>query len=358
MIKGLIKNNVNVIECHENLWEGIEDRLNAVKIGLVSPKFWIRIIKTYYRLFKKFKSLSNFDVIVVGYPGQFDVFFAKLFTIFRKKPIVWDVFMSIYLVSLERNLHKKNPISVKFLKFVEYIALRIPNKLIIDTQEYADWFNQIYKISTKRFCFVPTGADEDVFFRDKLTKKKSKDKINILYYGTFIPNHGVPFIIEAAKLLEHDPSVIFQFIGTGPEVDICTNLINDYELQNVELYGWMEQEDLKEYINEADIILGAFGKTPQSLMTVQNKIFEGLSMSKLVLSGESQTVRNHLIDNCEIILCDRDDPSLLADKILELKKSNHFRTKVAENGHRRFINNYSISKLGEVFLLELKRNKL
>jgi len=350
MIKGLRNNNVNVIECHENLWTGIDDRVNAINKGLINPELWIRILRVYLRLFKKFQNLPDFDVLVVGYPGQFDVFFAKFLTIFKGKPIVWDVFMSIYLVSLERNLHKKNPISVNFLKFIEYIALRIPNKLIIDTQQYANWFNQIYKISTNRFCFVPTGADDDVFNLDQFIEYHKKEKFIVLYYGTFIPNHGVPYIIESAKCIENEKSILYQFIGTGPELDLCLEMVENYNLKNIEFISWMEQKDLIQYIRKADIVLGAFGNTPQSLMTVQNKIYESMAMGKLVVTGDSEAINNQFTNYKEIILCDRGEPENLATIIKELYDNPDLINIICKNANKKYSCEFSISKNGLRFL--------
>ncbi|MDO9087399.1 MAG: glycosyltransferase [Anaerolineaceae bacterium] len=348
MIKGLLKNEVNVIECHEKLWEGIEDRVNAVKYGLINPKFWKRIITTYIRLFRKFKTIpvSNYDVIVVGYPGQFDVFFAKLFTLFIKKPIVWDVFMSIYLVAIERNLHRKNPFSVKLLKIIEYVAMRIPEKLIIDTEQYATWLNKQYSIPIDKFCLVPTGADDDIFFLEQFSEYVGNEKFKILYYGTFIPNHGVPYIVEAANLLTNDPSIIFQFIGNGPEMNICLDLIEKFKLKNIEFYPWMGQEELKNYIREADVILGAFGKTPQSLMTIQNKIYEGMALGKCIISGDSEAVRNILKNKNEITLTDRNNPESLKEAICLMKENSNLINQISRNAFLTFNRNYTISLNG------------
>ncbi|PKO05986.1 MAG: hypothetical protein CVU41_09355 [Chloroflexi bacterium HGW-Chloroflexi-3] len=318
MIKGLRKNNVEVIECHENLWTGIDDRVNAVEHGIINPKLWKRMFGAYFRLFKKFKNLPDFDVLIVGYPGQFDIFFAKFLTIFKRKPIIWDVFMSIYLISKERNLHLKNPISVKILKIIEHLALRLPEKLIIDTKQYADWFYQNFKIPIEKFCVVPTGADDDVFYLDQYVEYQPKEKFIVLYYGTYIPNHGVPYMLEAAKYLGNDPTIIFQFIGEGPELDDCQKLIKKHNLQNVELYSWMGQEELKKYIRKADVVLGAFGITPQSLMTIQNKIYEGMAMGKVVITGDSEVIDDQFENYKEIVVCDREKPENLATTIKEL----------------------------------------
>jgi len=349
MIKGLRKNGVEVIECHENLWTGIEDRVNAVEKGIFNPKLWKRMLGVYFRLFEKFRKLPDFDVLVVGYPGQFDVFFAKFLTLFKRKPIVWDVFMSIYLVAMERELHKKNSFSVKLLKFIEYIALRIPNKLIIDTKQYANWFNKTYKIAKEKFCLIPTGADDDVFFLEKYVEYKPKDKFTVLYYGTYIPNHGVPFIVEAANLLKEYPSIIFQFIGTGPEYDLCKDLIRKYELNNIFLYPWMNQEELKRFIIEADVVLGAFGKTPQSLMTIQNKIYESMAMGKLVVTGESDAVKDVFVNNKELIYSDRDRPIDLGNILLNLSKNSDSIKEISQNAYFCFLNQFSLKHNGKLF---------
>lgn len=359
MIKGLRKNGVEVIECHENLWTGIEDRVNAVEKGILNPKLWKRMFGVYFRLLKKFKKLPDFDVLVVGYPGQFDVFFAKLLTLFKRKPIVWDVFMSIYLVAMERELHKKNSLSVKLLKFIEYIALRIPNKLVIDTKQYANWFNKTYKIPNEKFCLIPTGADDDVFFLEKFEEYKPKDKLTVLYYGTFIPNHGVPFIVEAANLLKENSSINFQFIGTGPEYNLCTKLIKKYKLNNIKLYPWMNQEELKRFIIEADVVLGAFGKTPQSLMTIQNKIYESIALGKLVVTGESDAVKDVFANYKELIYCDRDRANDLCNILLNLCANPDLIKEISQNAHLKFINQFSIKHNGKLFseciFLQLKK---
>lgn len=349
MIKGLRKNGVEVIECHENLWTGIDDRVNAVEKGIINPKLWKRMFGVYLRLLKKFKKLPDFDVLVVGYPGQFDVFLAKLLTLFKSKPIVWDVFMSIYLVALERELHKRNSLSVKLLNFIEYIALRIPNKLIIDTKQYANWFNRMYKVPLDKFCLIPTGADDDVFFLKEYIEYKPKDKFTVLYYGTYIPNHGVPYIIEAANLLKENSLIIFQFVGTGPEFNLCTELIKKYKLNNIKLYPWMNQEELKRFIIEADVVLGAFGKTPQSLMTIQNKIYESMAMGKLVITGDSEAVRSSLAGNKNIILCDRSNSQELSKILLDLKNDPKFINYVSKNGFNNFQEEFSSSSLGLMF---------
>ena len=109
MIEGLRRNGVEVIECHERLWRGVEDRVQAVTGKWKSPAFARRVLGAYGRLiWKYFAMRPDYDVMVVGYPGQFDLFLARLLSWQRRRPLVWDIFMSIYLVAVERKLHARS----------------------------------------------------------------------------------------------------------------------------------------------------------------------------------------------------------------------------------------------------------
>ena len=57
-------------------------------------------------------------------------------------------------------------------------------------------------------------------------------------------------------------------------------LVQRYSLTNVTFIDWLEQAELINHVTQANVCLGAFGQTPQSLMTIQNKIYEGLAMGR------------------------------------------------------------------------------
>ena len=59
LIDGLRKNGMDVIECHAQLWHGLQDREDIAKGGWKSPKFWIRIITTYSKLLWKFVHVGH-----------------------------------------------------------------------------------------------------------------------------------------------------------------------------------------------------------------------------------------------------------------------------------------------------------
>ena len=348
MIDGLRRNGVEVLECQENLWLGIEDRIRLASGGWLKPSFGWRALKSYYRLWRKYSKIGEFDLLVVGYPGQLDVFLAYLLSRIRKKPLVWDIFMSIYLIALERELQGKSPFTIRLLRILEKMACRLPELMILDTTQYLSWFQSTHGIHSDRFRLVPTGAD-DRYFKPTTGQKSKSGFFQVVYYGTFIPNHGVAYIVEAARLLASTPMIQFMLIGQGPDKPKAQSLAEKYQLTNLVFVEWMEKGDLVSQVGQADICLGVFGTTPQSLMTVQNKIYEGLAMAKPVITGTSPAIKDVFIHRTHVYLCERANPSSLAQAIENLYRDPELRLVLETRGYDFFNKNFTLNRIGASF---------
>ncbi len=357
MISGLRLSGVEVIECHQALWtessSGIDERVEAVGGGWFNLAFFLRIVRVYLLLIRDFWRIParDYDVIVVGYPGQLDVFLARLLSWMRGKPFAWDVFMSIYLIANERGLEQKSKFSVQLLKWIEGRALKLPDLLLQDTQDYVDWLVKTHGVEAGRFRLVPTGADDRAYqpAQNTLDAPGAPGERQAIYFGTFIPNHGVLYMIEAARLVAAKSDLVFEFIGDGPERQAAEDLAKQYSLNNVRFPGWMDKQQLARAAAGSLLCLGAFGKTPQSLMTIQNKIYEGMAMGLAVLSGDSMAVRSTFTHLKEIYLCDRDDPQSLAEGIFRLQADDSLRQAIAAAGHALFLDKFSVRRLGGLF---------
>lgn len=347
MIEGLRRNGVEVIECHEPLWFGTDDRVQAASGGWIRPSFWLRIMKVYCRLLRKYWSVGVYDVMVLGYPGQLDVPLARVLTWLNRKPLVLDVLMSIYLIAQERGLTAHSPCTSWLIYGLEKISCLLPDLLILDTEDYVAWFQKKYKVDSSRFRLIPLGADDRVF--QPASIERDDGLFRVLYYGSFIPNHGIKYIIEAARILCNETDIYFELIGDGPEKAAAVALARQYNLTNVTFDDWMDQEELVSRAARADVILGSFGTTPQSLMTVQNKIYEGLAMGKPVITGDSPAVRRVLIHGEHVYLCERENPLALAEAIRTLKKDQKLRQYISQKGHHLYLERFTPRVLGFQF---------
>jgi glycosyltransferase involved in cell wall biosynthesis len=256
--------------------------------------------------------------------------------------------MSIYLISCERRIDQQSRVSVGLLRNLERWACSMPDMLILDTEDYVLWFNATYAIPEERFRLVPTGAD-DTAFKPLKNSPPDNSLFRLIYYGTFIPNHGVAHIVEAALLLKDHADIVFELIGTGPDRYNAEALAKIYGLKNILFTDWLDQKVLVSRIAQADACLGAFGTTTQSLMTIQNKIFEGLAMGKPVISGDSPAVRKVFENKKHIYLCQRANSQSIAHAIIDLKSNSELRKKLSEEGNKLFLQTFSIQQIGTLF---------
>jgi glycosyltransferase involved in cell wall biosynthesis len=130
-------------------------------------------------------------------------------------------------------------------------------------------------------------------------------------------------------------------------------MAENYHLRNVKFIEWVDEEMLTDLIANSQVVLGAFGDTPQSMMTIQNKIYTGLAMAKPVISGDSTAIRRELQDKKHILLCNRKDPQSLAETILLLYRNPQLAKKISIEGYRLFTNRFSLEKIGSLFYQHL-----
>lgn len=339
--EGLRRNGVRVTECHAPLWRGIEDRVAAVEGGFRRLGFLGRVVVAYAKALGSWLCAGDHDILMVGYPGQFDVFLARILATLRGRPLVMDVFMSIWLVAKERGLGGVTDA----LRVVERTALSLPDRLLHDTAPYVDWLHRTHRTDPRRFRLVPTGADDRLFAPTGAVPEKD-GRFRVLFHGTFIPNHGVETIVHAAHLLRDETDVRFEFVGDGPTRPAAEEIAREHALKNVRFTGWMDSADLAVKMETSHVCLGSFGTTPQSLMTVQNKIFEGLAMARPVISGDGPAVREALVSGRDLLLVGRRDPAELAAAILRLRDEPGLVERLAREGHARFLESYTVEAIG------------
>ncbi len=346
MIAGLRAAGADVVECNEPLWDGIQDRIQVTRGGWAHPRFWRRVLSTYGRLLRRYRAVGDYDVLMVAYPGQFDVYLARALSWVQGKPLVWDILMSIYLVAVERGLEQDSRLTVGTLRLTEGLALRLPNRVIADTSDYVAWYARTHHTRPDKFRLVPIGADDSVFQFQPTAERQPGEPLRVVYYGTFIPNHGVAYILEAARQLADEPRIALELIGEGPDRPLAEALAARYQLTNVSFSPWLEQAALAAQVAQAEVVLGAFGLTPQSLMTVHNKIYEGLALARPVVTGDSPAVRAALVADEEVLLVDRHDPCSLAAILRTLLAEPALCARVAAAGHQRFIKDYTVAAIG------------
>ena len=355
IIKGLKKNGIEVIECHISLWEKYQNKhgdfLKVFSIFKIAINLAVAYVKLCFIFFSKCK---NVDAVIVGYIGQLDIFFLKFFLLFKKnKPkIIFAPLVSLYDTAIiDRGLSKSNNLFSKFLFYLDKFSFKMADVVILDTDEHIKYICDLFNLDKNKFKRVWVGADEDVFYPILSNSNKKENNIfKVLFFGKYIPLHGLEYIIKAAKLLENEKDIKLKMIGNGQLYEKIINLSKELEIKNIDFVEWIEYTKLVKEINKADVVFGIFGGTDKSLRVIPNKVFQAIACGKPVITGDSLAVRELFTNEENISLCENRNAESLKNAILELKNNSSLRKNLADNSYEVFKNSLVCKEIGKELL--------
>lgn len=348
--------NIKIIECNVPFWE-----LKREKLEFFSLKSMIKILFQltfiYIRLLLRYIDLEDHDAVIVGYNGYFDMPLARLLTKIRKKPLIYTPVFPLYETSVEdRKYVNKNSIKSKAIHLVDEISCRLSDLIIIETENYLNYYCQEFNIPRKKYFKIPLGADEANYTpRPQEAQRQDSNHLRVLFYGKFIPLQGIPYIVEAAKLLEDNREIQFEIIGSGQLSENIRIMAQRLNIKNACFIDWISYEKLPDHIQRADVCLGIFGTTHKAQRGIPIKVYESLAMKKPVITGNSPAVREVFTHKVNSILCDMGDAKAIAESVLLLKNDNKLRENIAEAGFNLYQDLFSSKQIARKFELALNR---
>ena len=353
LYKGLTRCGATVYECQVDFLAETKWNKKTLKNPLSLLKLAAGFLWSQIRLAFKFLRLPKADFMLVGYPGQMDMPLAWLLSRIRKMPLVFYAFLSYYdTFIIDRKVASKNSLFAKTMKFLDTFSCNLADIVILDTQAHIDYFHETFGIPEEKMFRLFSGTDDDVFKPREV--EKTTDKFVVIYFGYFIPLHGLEYIIEAAARLKDHEDIEFWMIGDGQEMPRIKALIDKHNLKNVILFGKKPLEELPGYIAQADVCLGVFGDTPKARRVIPYKFYESAAMKKVVITGESEAIKEALESGVHLVTVPMADPEAIASAIMELKQNPDMRYRIAENAHEIFKNRFAPEKTAEELLKRVK----
>jgi len=315
-----------------------------------------RYFQTVWALLKvRYK--KNPDIYILGFRGH-ELFWLVRVLVWRN-PLIFDALMSPYAaLRYENKSGRLGRVLAPIVRWIESTALKHSDMLITDTQLHVDYFVQEFGVSRGGILSVPVGADE-VAIKEP-SEAKPDGIFTVLFYGSFLPLHGVEVIIRAASFLQELP-IRFDFIG-GNKAQIkqlhklCLGL-------GVHVYthrAWVPFDQLVHTeIPNADLCLGGpFGNTPQARRVVTTKTSQCLALAKPVVIGVIDEDVG-LEDKVNCLLVNQGSASSLADAILWGYEHNNRLNDIGARGQtlyqQRLSNKVILEQMEKVLeLIEIK----
>lgn len=338
------------------LRRGLE--LNGVRVSecRVRPgrRFWLRYPALCGRWLRRPKErAASPSVLFVPEFGHKDVPLARLLGRLTSRRVVFDPLASRYETKiLDWRKKPAGSLSAWWNRLIDRQAFRASDILIADTQTHKEYYCREFGLDASRVAVVPVGFDDRVFSRALADLRQSGrnmgDAFTVLFFGSFLPLHGVADIIEAARIVsDQDKSVNFRFLGSGQTLDSVRARAAELRLTNVSFEGWRSQAELAATVaRSADVCLGIFGRTEKADRVVPHKVFQAMALRKPVITARTPAVEEFFTDRENIRLCPKGDARALAEAILELKKDRALGERIAQKGSELVWTEYHPAALG------------
>ena len=325
---------LEVVECHED-----------VDISLDNINFF-SIIKASFKLLSKHRGLK-YDIVII--PLWWGAIQLPLLKLISRKPVIYYAYVSPYdeLVN-DRKKVKSSSLIARIFYIFEKVSVRFSNIIIKESQAEIDYYLKLFGNDKKKFRRLFISADEEKFRPCPFKEKKSI--FEVFFFGTFIPLHGIDFIIEAAKNLKNHEDIVFKFCGDGQTKKDMEDLAKKYHLTNVKFLGFVPFKELLKNIENSDVCLGIFGKSAKASYVVTNKVYQILCSQKPLITMDSSAIREINLENKKnCLLVSNQSPSELSDAILYLKENDIRRKEIAFEGRKTFQEKCSMLITGNQF---------
>jgi hypothetical protein len=248
----------------------------------------------------------DFDVVIVGYPGHFDVPRAR--RVAHKRPLVFDAVLSLEdeLVAVRRRFRPRST-AATVLRVVDSRALRLPDLVVCGTRAEAAYLEQLGARTT---AVIFLGADEDVFCE------------------TWSPAY--PF------------SAVYDADASRDVVEAAALLAPGLPVRIVEP-GEIPAGDRGIALAHAGIVLGSFRES----RAIPSTVFEALATGAPVITADTVATRELLEDGVSALLVPSGDADALAAALARLAADEALRTAIAAEGQRVYRERASRRVLGE-----------
>ncbi len=300
-----------------------------------------KVVRRYTGLLRRWGRVGRgFDVVFVPEFRHKDVPLAYLLARAAGVPCVFDPLVSRYDTRvLDRADADPRGPQAWHNKNLDRVSLALADLVLADTGAHADLFAHQLAPPDTPIRVLEVGCD-DAMFRPA-PPARDAGAATVLFYGSYLPLHGVPVVVDAAERLRDDPRVRFELIGEGQTRGEVERAVRERRLANVTLVPRIPPAELPRRIAAATICLGIFGTTPKATRVIPNKVYQCMAMERAVVTMDSRAVRETLRAGEEIVTTPPGDGVGLAFAIRALLEKRDYRDRVARAGATRVARDFT-----------------
>jgi glycosyltransferase involved in cell wall biosynthesis len=303
----------------------------------------LRYLETAWKTFR-IRLRHKPDVYILGFRGHEIFWIIRLIAI--GKPLIFDEFMSPSDALLSEGKGGFLGRIAGVLTYpLEWLCLHLSARCLTDTYLHRQFIADRFAVAESKVDVVYVGAVPSAV--ESAAQDASDEKpLSVLFYGTFLPLHGMDVLLRACKLLD-GKAIEFRIIGgAGKALTRFRSLLSELNPGNVVHDTWVDFEVLQSVIiPNTDLCLGGpFGGTPQARRVITGKALQFMAQSKPTVIGKvDEPVA--FVDRSNCLLVEQADPEGLAAAIEWALVNREELPGIGANGRKLFDKQFSSASL-------------
>ncbi|QFT60812.1 putative glycosyl transferase (plasmid) [Sulfitobacter sp. THAF37] len=286
--EGLVEAGAEVTEIHADIWKADADKSQLSRAQMALRL--LSLLLAYPVLIVRYLRAPQHDLVIVPYLGQFDVIVLWPFARLRGRPVVLDLFLSLYdTVVNDRKMVPSGGFVARCLRTLERLSCRAVDTVLLDTEVHAARIAQVLGLDPEKFDAVPVGVEPGAFAH-VAPHVPHEGRTRVLFYGQLIPLHGVETILAAA-LSERGRQYDWHIIGSGQDRPRVAHALAAEKSDHVRWDDWVPYAELAQAIETTDICLGIFGTSDKAAGVVPNKVYQSLFAGRAVITRDGPAMR-------------------------------------------------------------------
>lgn len=231
--------------------------------------------------------------------------------------LIFDPLVSRYETRvLDRADAAAGSLQARHNRNIDRISMRAADLVLADTDAHADFFRSEFGLRPERVRTLRLGYDDTVFSVAPLNP--SGGVFKVLFYGSFLPLHGVETIADAAVALA-GRGFHFTIVGEGQTRPRLIDRARSINGTGMTLSKHVAMERLPELIHRSDAVLGIFGTTSKARMVIPNKVYQALAAGRPVVTADTPAVREIFSDGVHLLTVPAGDSRALAAALIRLR---------------------------------------
>ena len=341
MRRGLRQQGVEVIECRapssyapSHMWGTTGRGLGIRRIPFEARELVLGIARMWSVTRQFLRVRGPIDAIVLAEFNQGLSPVASVLAAARGAALIMDFTMSQYDTAVnDRHALKPWKPRAVWRWLMDAASIHLSDRVLVETGPIAVQYAALFGGMHDKARVSHIGAPEWRFQQRPMPARGNRP-LTVLYYGNYVPLHGVEFIIQAAQQLRNDPRFRFIMVGAGQARARALALYGANPTGNVHFMGRVSDDELDRLITEADICFGIFGTSVKAQLLVSNKVWQCLAMGRPVITGNGPGASSVLRSGEHCLLVPHGDATAIVDALRRLADDPALAERIAENGAR------------------------